>query len=90
MGLHACDGEGLTRAETPLLVHARWLGWFTSVCTAVSSYKVGQVHFVQAKCLTEGRQNEIPVMLDPRGERLRVGWNREPIVELQRCRWPRR
>ena len=29
----------------------------------------------------------IPILLELRGERLRVGWNREPIVEMQRCRW---
>jgi hypothetical protein len=85
-GPHACDGEGATRADTPLLVAGLTLGWFSSICTVVSSYKVGQGHFLQARCWTEGRVGEIPVMLEPRGDRLRVGWGKEPVVELQRCK----
>ena len=83
---YACDADGATRLEAPLLVAGQTLGWFTSVCTVVSSYKVGQAYFLQARCFSEGRTSEIPAMLEPRGAGLRVGWNREPIVELQRCR----
>jgi len=25
-------------------------------------------------------------MLDLRGDRLVIGWNREPVIEMQRCR----
>jgi hypothetical protein len=85
VGRYACDGEGATRLEAPLLVAGLVLGWFTSICTVVSSYKVKEAHFLQARCWTEGKVGEIPVMLEPRGERLRVGWGKEPIVELQRC-----
>jgi hypothetical protein len=85
-GPYACDAEGATRAEAPLLIAGLVLGWFTSICTVVSSYKVKDAHFLQARCWTEGKVAEIPVMLEPRGERLRVGWGKEPIVELQRCR----
>jgi hypothetical protein len=81
----ACDGERFTRPETPLLVDFMTLRWFSFNCQVVSSYKVRQTRFLQAKCSSEGRVTEIPVMLEARGERLRVGWNREPIREMQRC-----
>jgi hypothetical protein len=81
----ACDGERFTRPETPLLVDFMTLRWFSFNCEVVSSYKVRQTRFLQAKCNSEGRVTEIPVMLEARGERLRVGWNREPIREMQRC-----
>jgi hypothetical protein len=83
---YACDGELFTRPETPLLVEGLSLRWFSFDCTVVSSYKVNESLFLQARCRSEGRVTEIPVMLEPRGERLRVGWNREPIREMQRCR----
>lgn len=86
-GQYACDADGATRLEAPLLVAGLVLGWFSSICTVVSSYKVKEAHFLQARCWTEGRVSEIPVMLEPRGDTLRVGWGKEPIVELQRCRW---
>jgi hypothetical protein len=83
---HACDGELFTRPDTPLLVGNLSLRWFSFNCEIVSSYLVRQTRYLQAKCNSEGRVAEIPVMLEPRGDRLRVGWNREPIQEMQRCR----
>jgi hypothetical protein len=83
----ACSGELFSRADTPLIVTGNAIRWFSFDCTVVSNYKVGQAYFLQATCASEGRRSTIPVMLEPRGERLRVGWNREAIVEMQRCRW---
>lgn len=90
-GPHACDGEAFTRPDTPLIVTARSVHWFDTNCTIVSNYKVNQTLYLQGRCLSEGRTGTIPIMLDLRGdrlkgERLRVGWNREPIQEMQRCR----
>jgi hypothetical protein len=83
---YACDGELFTRPETPLLVQKLSIRWFSFDCTVVSSYKLNETLFLQARCRSEGRVSEIPVMLEPRGDKLRVGWNREPIQEMQRCR----
>jgi hypothetical protein len=83
----ACDGEAFTREETPLIVEGLSIRWFSFDCTVVSSYKVGETLFLQAQCASEGASGTIPVMLQPDGERLRVGWNREPLREMQRCRW---
>jgi len=84
---YACDGELFTRPETPLLVDFLTLRWFSFNCEVVSSYKVRETRFLQARCSSEGRVTEIPVYLEPRGsDHLRVGWNREPIREMQRCR----
>ena len=61
--------------------------WFDTNCAIVSNYKVNQTLYLQGRCLSEGRPATIPIMLEPvRGDRLRVGWNREPIQEMQRCR----
>jgi len=82
---YACDGELFTRPETPLLVENMTLRWFSYNCVVVSSYKVNETRFLQAKCRSYDQVAEIPVMLEPRGDRLRVGWNREPIQEMRRC-----
>jgi hypothetical protein len=82
---YACDGELFTRPDTPLLVTNMTLRWFSFNCEVVSSYLVRQTRFLQAKCNSEGKVTEIPVMLEPRGDRLRVGWNRERIQEMVRC-----
>jgi hypothetical protein len=84
----ACDGEAFTRAETPLLVEALSVRWFNANCTAASNYKVNQTLYLQGRCNIEGRTETIPIMLEPRGDRLRVGWNREPVQEMQRCKSP--
>jgi hypothetical protein len=85
LGPHACDGEAFTRPETPLIVEPMSVRWFNADCTVVSSYRVKEVWFLQGRCTVEGRSNTIPIMLDLRGDRLLVGWNREPITEMQRC-----
>jgi hypothetical protein len=81
----ACDGEAFTRLETPLLVERLSVRWFNADCTVVSSYRVKDVWYLQGQCYVEGKTSTIPIMLDLRGDRLLVGWNREPVREMQRC-----
>jgi hypothetical protein len=85
---HACDGEQATRDETPLIFADDEIRWFDHACQVVSSYKVKDALFLQAQCRNAGKSSTIPIMLEPNGARLRVGWNREPVREMQRCRWP--
>jgi hypothetical protein len=82
---YGCDGEAFTRRETPLIIERAAIRWFNTDCTVVGSYKVAETWYLQARCTTEGKAATIPIMLEPRGDRLRVGWNREPIVEMQKC-----
>ena len=86
LGPHACDGELHTRPDTPLLVEPMSVRWFNTDCTVVSSYRVKDVWYLQGRCTAEGKTSTIPIMLDLRGDLLRVGWNREPVTEMQRCR----
>ena len=60
--------------------------WFNADCAVVSSYRVKDVWYFQGRCTVEGKTATIPIMLDLRGDRLLVGWNREPVTEMQRCR----
>jgi hypothetical protein len=83
----ACSGEQFTRLEAPLIVDGMAIRWFSFACKIVSSYKVAQARHLQGECTSEGRTATIPILLEVRGDRLRVGWSREPIVEMQRCRW---
>jgi hypothetical protein len=85
MSPFACDGEAATRAATPLLVETRSVRWFDTNCTIATSYKVNQTLYLQGRCNVEGRAETISIMLERRGDRLRVGWNREPVLEMQRC-----
>src|SRR5262249_32826889 len=89
LGPYACDGEAFTRADTPLIVERMAVRWFNANCTTVSSYKVNQTLYPQGRCNVEGRRETIPIMLELRGGRLRIGWTREPVQEMLRCR-PRR
>ena len=81
----SCDCEAFTRAETPLLVDTLSVRWFNANGSIASSYKVNQTLYLQGRCNTEGRSETIPIMLEPRGARLRVSWNREPVQEMGRC-----
>jgi hypothetical protein len=83
---YACDGEAFTRPETPLIVEPMSVRWFNADCTVVGSYRVKDIWYLQGRCTVEGKTATIPIMLDWRGDRLVVGWNREPVVEMQRCR----
>ena len=85
-GEHACDGEAFTRADTPLIVEPMSVRWFNADCTVESSYRVKDIWYLQGRCTVERKTATIPIMLDLRGDRLVVGWNREPLTEMQRCR----
>jgi hypothetical protein len=83
----ACTGELFTRREAPLILVPHAIRWFDFDCSVVSSYKVGQALFLQGQCTAGGRASTIPIMLEPKGDRLRVGWNREAIVDMRLCHW---
>jgi hypothetical protein len=82
---YACDGDLFTRLDTPVLVERTAVRWFNADCAIVSSYRVKDVWYYQGRCSAEGKTATIPIMLDLRGDRLLVGWNREPVREMQRC-----
>jgi hypothetical protein len=82
---YACDGELFTRQDTPLIVEPMAVRWFNADCAVVGSYRVKDVWFLQGRCTVEGKTATIPIMLDWRGDRLMVGWNKEPVREMQRC-----
>jgi len=83
----ACDGEAFTRTQTPLIVRALSVRWYDANCSILSNYKVNQTLYLQGRCNVSGRVETIPIMLElVRSDRLRVGWNREPVQEMQRCR----
>jgi hypothetical protein len=82
---YACDGELFTRQDTPLIVEPMAVRWFNADCAVVGSYRVKDAWFLQGRCTVEGKTATIPIMLDLRGDRLMVGWNREPVREMQRC-----
>jgi len=82
---YACDGEAFTRRETPLIIEGMSVRWYDTDCRVVSSYKVAQAWYLQAQCTAHGKTATIPIMLEMSGDRLRVGWNREPIEEMQLC-----
>jgi len=85
---NACDGEAFTREQTPLILEPMAVRWFNADCAIVSSYRLKDTYYLQGQCRVDGKVSTIPIMLDVRGDRMRVGWNREPIREMQRCQWP--
>jgi hypothetical protein len=83
---YACDGELFTRKDTPLLVEPMAVRWFNADCAVVGSYRVKDIWYLQGRCTVEGKSATIPIMLDWRGDKLVIGWNKEPVIEMQRCR----
>lgn len=46
-------------------------------------YKLGQTAYIQARC---SDLSDVPVTLEPRGDRMWVTWNRAKAGDLQRCK----
>ena len=80
----ACTSSGDSAATMPLIVSETALRWFAGSCRIGKMYKLGQVVYIQARCFGETAA-DIPVTLDPRGDRMRVTWNGDKTAELRRC-----
>ena len=71
-----CGIGGSTRTAAALVVNDISLSnW--------KMYKLGQTAYIQARCWDS---NDIPVTLEPRGDRMRVTWDRGKAEDLQRCK----
>ena len=79
----ACGFGGDTAATAALVVNDTSLNWYSGHCRIAKMYKLGQTAYIEAFCSALG---QVPVTLDPRGDRLRVSWNRAKAEELQRCK----
>jgi hypothetical protein len=79
-----CESFGGDSATTATLVASEsGLSWFAGYCRIGKMYKAGQAFYVEARC---GNGVAIPVTLDPRGDRMRVSWNRGKLEEMRRCK----
>jgi hypothetical protein len=78
----ACGFGGSTRQTAALVVNDTSLNWYSGACRIGKMYKLGQTAYIQARCW----DSDVPVTLDPRGDRMRVTWNRGRTEELQRCK----
>jgi hypothetical protein len=79
-----CGGFGGNSPATMTLVATEsGLNWFSGYCRIGKMYKLGQAFYIQARCADGG---DVPVTLDPRGDRMRVSWNRGKPAEMHRCK----
>ena len=81
----ACSLFGKTAATSPLIVTSYAVRWFTDVCRIGTMYKTGGAVHIEGLCAGEGGTRSIPFMLQPKGDRLLVKWNRNFSGEMQRC-----
>jgi hypothetical protein len=79
--VRSCDGE----AGLLLVVGPRMLRWRETVCVIRTSYLVGKVWHIGARCWGEGLSADVPIKLQLRDDRLFLDWARAPQKELQRC-----
>ena len=79
----ACGFGGSTPATAALVVNETSLNWYSGHCRIGKMYKLGQAAYIQARCWDS---SEVPVTLDPRGDRMRVTWGRGKAEELHRCK----
>jgi hypothetical protein len=79
----ACGFGGNSRTTAALVVNDTSLNWFSGPCRIGKMYKLGHTAYIQARCVDN---NDVPVSLEPRGDRLRVTWNRGKAEDLLRCR----
>lgn len=79
----ACGIGGNTPATAALVVNDTSLNWYSGHCRIGKMYKLGQTAYIQARCWDS---NDVPVTIDPKGDRMRVTWNRGKAEDLQRCK----
>jgi hypothetical protein len=72
-----------TPATAALAVNDTSLNWYSGHCQIAKMYKLGQAAYIQARCWDS---SEVPITLEPRGERLRVTWAGAKAQDLQRCK----
>jgi hypothetical protein len=82
VNVSACGFGGSTPGTAALVVNDTSLNWYSGPCRIGKMYKLGQTAYIQARCW----DSDVPVTLDPRGDRMRVTWNRGKTEELQRCK----
>jgi hypothetical protein len=78
----ACGIGGNTPATATLVVNDTSLNWYSGHCRIGKMYKLGQAAYIEARCW----DSQVPVTLEPRGDRMRVTWNRAKAEDLQRCK----
>lgn len=81
-----CMSEGDTSATAPLYATTTSIKWFVAHCTIGKMYKVGRAVHIQARCSNEGKIVATPIMLEPRGDRMRVIWNGAKVEDMRRCK----
>jgi hypothetical protein len=78
----ACGIGGSTPMTAALVVNDTSLNWYSGHCRIGKMYKLGQAAYIEARCFDAS----VPVTLEPRGDRMRVTWNRAKAENLQRCK----
>ena len=78
----ACGFGGSTPTTAALVVNDTSLNWYSGYYRIGKMYKLGQTAYIEARC----SDSDVPVTLDPRGDRIRVTWNRGKAEDLQRCK----
>jgi hypothetical protein len=82
----ACGGFGGKDAKSATLVASGTsVSWYPGDCRIGKMYKLGQAVYIQAHCYGEAG-GDVPITLDPKGDRMKVTWNRGKTEELQRCK----
>lgn len=79
---NACGFGGSSATTAALVVNDTSLNWYSGHCRIGKMYKLGQTAYIDARC----SDGDVPVTLDPRGDQMRVTWNRGKAEDLQRCK----
>lgn len=82
----ACSGFGGSDARSAALIASGTnVSWYPGNCRIGKMYKLGEAVYIQAHCNDNGG-GDVPITLDPKGDRMKVTWNRGKTEELQRCK----
>ena len=81
----ACFGFGTTAQTASLVATDTSVRWYPGTCRIGKMYKLGEAVYIQAHC-TDSGGGDVPITLDPKGDRMKVTWNRGKPEELQRCK----
>lgn len=82
----ACSVFGGSDAKSAALVASgSSVSWYPGNCRIGKMYKLGHAVYIQAHCYGDGG-GDVPITLDPKGDRMKVTWNRGKTEELQRCK----
>jgi hypothetical protein len=81
----ACRTAGDTSETAPLIFTRNAINWFVAFCSVRKTYRAGNTVYLEARCSSEGKTSDIPIVLELSKDTLAVTWGGQRVKDMQRC-----